>query len=202
MKITKIEAQVKNRGRYSVFVDEKFSFGISELGLINGGLRVGQELSKTELEALKNEAKTDKIYNQTLSLIMRRPRSSWEIEDYLRRKGHEPELRQTILNALSIKGFINDQDFARRWVQSRRLLKSISKRKLILELKQKRISDEIIQIVLAEDETNEVDVIRAEIAKKRRQTRYQDTTKLMQYLARQGYRYDDIKAALQVEGKE
>lgn len=197
MKISKIEAQVKNKGRYSVFVDDKFSFGISELGLIESGLIIGQEVSSGELEKLKDRAKVDKIYNQTLMLVARRPRSEWEIDDYLKRKGHEPEVRSEILNKLSIKGFINDSDFAKRWVDSRRLLKNISQRKLRVELKQKRIDEGIIDQVLSEDETDELDVIKAEIAKKRRQTRYQDDQKLIAYLARQGYNYSDIKDALE-----
>ena len=197
MKISKIEAQVKNKGRYSVFVDNKFSFGISELGLIDSGLRIGQEVSSGELEKLKDHARVDKIYNQTLMLVARRPRSEWEIDDYLKRKGHEPEVRSEILNKLSIKGFINDSDFAKRWVDSRRLLKNISQRKLRVELKQKRIDEGIIDQVLSEDETDELDVIKAEIAKKRRQTRYQDDQKLIAYLARQGYNYSDIKDALE-----
>lgn len=196
MKITKIEAQVKNRGRYSIFIDEKFEFGISELGLINSGLRIGQEVSKDDLEKLKEQAKIDKIYNQTLALVARRPRSEWEIEDYLKRKGHESDIRSEILSKLSSKGFINDADFARRWVESRRLLKNISQRKLRLELKQKRISEEIADEVLADDKTDEVEVIKAEISKKRRQKRYQDDQKLIAYLSRQGYNYGDIKSSL------
>ncbi len=82
MKITKIEGQVKAKGRYSVFIDDKFAFGISELGLINTGLRIGLELTNKQTAELKEEAKTDKLYNQVLSLIMRRPRSRWEVEDY------------------------------------------------------------------------------------------------------------------------
>jgi regulatory protein len=196
MKITKIEVQVKKKDRYSVFVDEKFAFGISELGLINSGLRLGQEITKEELNSLKEEAKNDKIYNQALALFARRPRSRWEITDYLKRKGVEENTVQEILNTLSIKGFINDEDFARRWVENRRLIKSISKRKLKLELKQKRIDEEIILNVLAEDETDEIDVLRSEIAKKRRQSRYQDDQKLIAYLARQGFNYGDIKEAM------
>lgn len=196
MKITKIQAQVKNQGRYSVFADDRFIFGLSELGLINSGLRVGQQLSKEELKKLKDQAKTDKIYNQTLSLIARRPRSEWEIDDYLKRKGHEPETRAEILSMLSKIDFINDADFARRWVESRRLLKNISRRKLRAELKQKRITENIIDEILTADNTDEAEVIKAEIIKKRRLTRYQDNQKLIAYLARQGYNYDDIKNAL------
>ncbi|MBW3568709.1 RecX family transcriptional regulator [Candidatus Parcubacteria bacterium] len=204
MKITRIEAQVKRKGRYSVFVDEKFAFGISELGLINSGLRIGQEISKVDLEKLKEQAKTDKIYNQVLSLIARRPRSRWEIESYLYNKipiskdspWKSKDVVEEIINTLSDKGFVNDADFARRWVESRRLLKNISQRKLRLELKQKRVVDEIVDEVLAADKTDEIEVIKAEINKKRRQTRYQDDQKLIAYLSRQGYNYGDIKSAL------
>lgn len=196
MKITKITAQVKRAGRYSIFVDGKFVFGISETGLINSGLKTGQEVSLSELNQYKQNAEIDKLYNKTLELIMRRPRSQWEITDYLKRKNASSEQIAALMQILTEKGFNNDQDFAKKWVDNRRLLKNISQRKLRLELKQKRISEEIIDQVLAEDETDEIAVIKAEIAKKRRQTRYRDNQKLIAYLARQGYNYSDIKAAI------
>lgn len=196
MKITKIEAQVKTKGRYSVFVDEKFEFGLSELGLINSGLRVGHEVSKHDLEKLKEDAKTDKMYNLTLGLIARRPRSQWEIEEYLRRKETEPEAVLEIIAKLKERKYIDDVDFAKRWIESRNLLKPTSRRKLQLELRAKRVSDASIKQALDDDETDELDILRREVEKKRRQPRYQDHTKLMQYLARQGYSYDDIKKIL------
>ena len=200
MKITKIESQVKNKGRYSVFVDEKFAFGISELGLISSKIRTGQEITAAELESLKDDAKLDKLYNLTLSLIMRRPRSRWEIQDYLRRKKAEEPDSASILKLLEEKGFINDSDFARRWVENRRLLKSISRRKLELELRQKRVPGDLIKQALEEDETDELEVLKREVEKKRQQTRYKDDLKLMQYLSRQGYSYDNIKRALSGDG--
>lgn len=196
MKITKIEAQVKQWGRYSVFVDEKFAFGLSELGLIDSGLRVGKEVSDAELVELKENSQTDKAYNLALGIIARRPRSEWEIRSYLTRKTVDQVASDEIIQKLISRGYINDEDFARRWVESRRLLKAISRRKLELELRTKRVPDAIIKSVLGEDETNELDVLLVEVDKKRRQPRYQDDAKLMQYLARQGYGYDDIKRAL------
>lgn len=196
MKITKIEAQVKTRGRYSVFVDGKFAFGMSELGLIESGLKAGQEYSKEELEKLKDEANTDKIYNMALGLIARRPRSKWEIENYLRRKEMDLVSSQAIITKMESKGFIDDFDFSKRWVENRRLLKPTSKRKLELELRAKRVKGDVIKRVLDEDEVDEFNVLLQEVEKKRRQTRYRDNDKLMQYLARQGYSYEDIKRAL------
>jgi regulatory protein len=78
----------------------------------------------------------------------------------------------------------------------RRLLKSVSKRRLVQELRQKHVADDTIQRAVAEDEADERVVLRELIAKKRRQTKYQDDLRLMQYLARQGFGYDDIKHAL------
>lgn len=200
MKVTRIEAQVKQKGRYSIYVDEVFAFGISELGLINAGYRVGQELTTEELAYAKEDAQTDKLYNRLLGLIARRPRSRWEIEDYLRRKEADPVTIDALVARLIDKGFINDHDFAQRWVESRRLLKPTSRRKLELELRTKRVSDAVIKDILAQDETSEYDVLVQEVTKKRRQTRYQDNEKLMNYLARQGYGYEDIKRALTDNG--
>lgn len=196
MKITDIKTQVKAKGRYSIFVDGKFAFGLSELGLINSGLRVGQEIDGAEMTALKADAQIDKAYNMVLGLIARRPRSRWEVDIYLKHKHYPLQAIESILNTLTYKGFLNDVDFAHRWVESRRLLKPISTRKLVLELKQKHVDENIIKEVLEEEQVDEFEVLLAEIEKKRRITRYQDNTKLMQYLARQGYRYDDIKRAL------
>ena len=92
---------------------------------------------------------------------------------------------------------LDDASFARSWVANRRLLRPTSKRKLQQELRAKRVPSAIIEEVLGEDETDENDVLKALIAKKRAMTKYKnDDLKLMQYLARQGFGYSDIKNAL------
>jgi regulatory protein len=199
MKITAIKQQVKRQDRYSIFVDEKYSFSLSELALINSGLRLGQEVTQEQLDELQNKAKIDKGYNQALNLLARRARSEWELRDYLKRKDYDSPIADEILNRLSDLGYVDDLAFAKAWVENRRLLKATSKRRLNAELRQKRISDDIIEQVLAEDETDEVEVLRELVQRKRKQTRYQDDLKLMQYLSRQGYNYDDIKSALSGE---
>jgi len=196
MKITAIKQQVKRAERYSIYVDGKYAFSLSEGGLLKAGLGINQEVSQAKLAELQETAVLDKGYDRALNLISRRPRSEWELQDYLKRKDYEPDAIQKILNMLSDRGYVNDADFARRWVESRRLLKATSKRRLRQELKQKRVPDEIIDEALAADETDEQSVLKELIAKKRQQTCYQDKLKLMQYLSRQGYNYDDIKSAL------
>lgn len=199
MKITDIKAQVKRQGRYSVYVDEKYSFSLSENELLTVGLRIGQEYSAEEFENLKQKAVLDKAYMRAYDLLSRRARSEWELRDYLKRKDYDTPTINDIVKTLQGKGYIDDAKFAESWVRNRRLLKATSKMRLRQELKQKRVSDDVITIALEEDETSERDVLRDLVQRKRQQTRYQDKDKLMQYLLRQGFRYDDIKEVLNSE---
>lgn len=196
MRITKISQQVKRANRYSVYLDGKYSFSLGEHELLKLGLHSGQELTGEELASYQDESAFGKWFDKTLNLLSFRLRSEWELRDYLRRKDCPPEISERILNKLSINGYVNDEQFAKRWVENRRLLKSTSRRRLSQELRQKRISNDIIDKILAEDkeDTDEQEVLRQLVDKKR--ARYPDQLKLMQYLARQGYSYDDIKTVL------
>lgn len=199
MKITAIKQQVKRADRYSIYGDKKYLFSFSEGELLSSGIRIGQELDEERLSELKDKAVIDKAYDRAINLVSRRPRSEWELQDYLRRKEYEPHLRDVVIEKLRKRGYVNDEDFAKRWVESRRLLKSMSKRRLSQELRQKRISDEVIQQTLEADETDELEILTVLVEKKRGQTKYKDNVKLMQYLARQGFSYDLIKQAMSQE---
>src|SRR3989344_3242399 len=197
MKITSIKQQVHRQDRYAISIDGKYAFSFGESELINNGLRLGQELSAEEVSRLKDTAQLDKLYDRALSYIALRQRSRWELEQYFKRKKSPTPLIELILNKLSVNGYLDDQKFAQAWVNNRHLLKPISHRQLIQELRQKHVPSEIIDQVLAQDETDETEVLKELVAKKRRQTRYRDDLKLMQYLSRQGYNYGDIKEAIQ-----
>jgi regulatory protein len=197
MKITKIVQQQKNTARYSIFVDEKYSFSLSESALLESKLHSGQELTREQVEEYKQLSQDDKLYNRALNYVAMRPRSVWEVEFYLKRKDSPAPLIEQITNKLKNYGMLDDRKFAESFVRDRRLLRSASSRKIKLELQKKHIARDIIDEVLAEDETDEKDMLKAQIAKKLQQSKYQnDELKLMQYLARQGFGYGDIKDAL------
>ncbi|HXE10213.1 MAG TPA: RecX family transcriptional regulator [Verrucomicrobiae bacterium] len=198
MNVTAIKQQVKRQGRYSIFVDGTYAFSLSEIALLESKLSIGRELTSDELKELKQTSADDKVYNNALAYATLRLRSTWEMEQYLRRKQASAPLADQILNKLSIMGLLDDEAFARGWVANRRLLKSMSRRKLLQELRAKRVPDDIAQRAVTEDQTDEQSVLVDLIARKRRQARYRDDQKLMQYLAGQGFNYGDIKAALEI----
>ena len=195
-KVTDIKQQVKRQDRYSIFIDGKYSFSLSENELMQSGIRLNKEYTSTELEQLKQTAVLDKAYMRSLDMLSRRARSEWELRDYLRRKDYEPDVIDQIITRLKKSQYIDDYIFAKAWVDNRRLLKATSKRKLSQELKQKRVEQSVIDGVLAEDGTDELAVIRELIVKKRSQSRYQDDQKLIAYLLRQGFSYGDVKEAM------
>jgi regulatory protein len=197
MKITQISQQIKQQDRYSIYVDGKYAFSLSASALLESQLVRGQQLSEGELQNWKRQSSEDKISNQALRYAALRPHSRWEMQNYLKRKTISPALTQKILNKLTDISLLDDLAFARSWVANRRLLRPTSKRKLQQELRAKRVDDEVIDQVLAEDETTEQDVLRELIAKKRQLSKYKvDDLKLMQYLATQGFNYGDIKNIL------
>jgi SOS response regulatory protein OraA/RecX len=59
------------------------------------------------------------------------------------------------------------------------------------------VPEAIISQAMNEDEADERSVLRELVEKK--QARYPEKSKFMQYLARQGFSYDDIKAVLEEE---
>jgi len=194
MKITNIKQQVKRADRYSIFVDGKYAFSLSESALLQQGLASGQEFDAQKLKDLKRASGEDKAYGDALRYAALRPRSEWELETYLKRKDVEEPVAARIIERLRDLGMLDDQAFAAAWIANRRLLKSTSKRRLHLELKQKRVPERIIEQALREDATDERTTLRELVAKKQR--RYPDRNKFMQYLARQGFGYDDIKSVI------
>lgn len=196
MRITAIRQQQKAKDRYSVYVDEKYSFSLSESALISSGISSGTELTAEQLEAYKRLSSEDKLWGRVLRYVAARLRSIHEVREYLRRKEAASELTDQYIERLVDIGLLDDHRYAQVFVENRRMLKPSSKRKLQLELKQKRIPDAVINEVLADDEGDDKSALRDLVIKKRRQTKYQDDMKLKQYLARQGFGFDDINRAL------
>lgn len=196
MKITSIKHQIKRAGRYSIFVDGVYSFSLSEAALLTSKITIGQELSVDQVAQYQQLSADDKIYNQTLRYIALRSRTKWEIEAYLKRKNASPTLSKSILNKLSVIGLINDKKYAQSFVNDRRLLRPSSRRKLINDLRKKHIPPTVIEEAVGNEVIDEQSALKAIIEKKRQQAKYQDDLKLMQYLARQGFNYGDIKDAL------
>ena len=215
MKVTHLSSQIRNPDRVNVSIDGKYRFSLDIAQVTDLGVKVGKEIDQAELEMLETESQFGKLYARALEYSLARPRSVREMRDYLYRKtlstkyrtkkgdirtrdGYAPSLTERVLNRLEEKGHVDDEVFARWWAESRNLTKGSSMRKLSNELMQKGVSRDVIERMIDESGRNDDDELQKIITKKRR--RYPDEQKLIAYLARQGFSYDDIKQALANEG--
>lgn len=212
MKITAITAQQKDKNRVNVMVDGIYRFSLDIFQYADLGIRVGKEYTEQELVELESESQFGKLYARALEYCLMRPHSAKEVRDYLYRKtrdqrvkdrrsgemrikpGVSEALTARVFERLLVKGYVDDAKFTRYWIDNRSLTKGASSRKLQAELQAKGVSRPIIEVYLAESDRSDEDEIQKVIAKKAR--RYDDPQKLMQYLARQGFSYDQIKEAL------
>ncbi len=191
--VTAIKKQAK-RARYSIFVDDRYSFSCSELGLSTLGIAVGDELDRSTLEDKIGQAEVDRYYDRVLNYLAIRPRSNVEIARYLKRKDCDEEVATHIINRLTERNLIDDSDFAKRWVESRQLNRPRSKRHLAYELRQKGLDKDDIEATTAE--LDDVETLKNLFSTRGLLQKYPDRRKLMAYLARQGFNYDAIQAAL------
>lgn len=212
MKITSISIQQRDKNRVNVSVDGKYRFSLDYTQIAELGVKVGKEYTEVELSDLENESQFGKLYMRALEYSLMRPHSQHELSQYLYRKtrdtltktgsikkGVSKALTERVFDRIILKGYVNDEAFARYWVENRQLRKGISKRKLQVELASKGVDRSIVESLLSETDRTDEEEIQKIIEKK--MGRYDDTQKLMAYLARQGFSYDDIKQAIENSNK-
>jgi regulatory protein len=207
VKITGITSQTKNNNRVNVMVDGTYRFSLDIFQVSDLGIRIGKEYTEEELLSLESESQFGKLYSRALEYCMMRPHSAKEVRDYLYRKtrdtrtktggikkGVPQEVADRVFDRLVEKSYIDDEKFARYWIENRNLTKGTSRRKLVAELRSKGVEQSLVERLFGDSERNDEDELQKIITKKR--NRYPDDQKFMQYLARQGFSYDDIKQAL------
>lgn len=212
MKITALTPQQRDNNRVNVFIDGKYRFSLDVLQLSDLGVKVGRDINEQQLAELEQESQFGKVYTRALEYALIRPRSQREMRDYLYRKtlnkkyktkrtgeikdrlGVSKELTERVFERLQQKGYVDDQKFADFWVENRNQRKGSSLRKLAAELAAKGVDRTIVDQVLADTDRTDKSELQKIIVKKR--SKYSDDQKLIAYLARQGFSYDDIKEAL------
>lgn len=192
MKITAIIQQVKNPDRASIFIDGKYSFSLTLNELVGEKLKISQDIEEPALRRLKKMSEDGKLRARALEWVLNRPRSQREFKDYMFRKKADPDIAGRLLQDFTEKRYLDETRYA-EWLADLRRRKGKSERAIRSELAGKGIDREVVAETLA-DGDDELERLRALVAKKGQLPRYKaDPQKFMQYLARQGFAYEDIK---------
>lgn len=119
-------------------------------------------------------------------------RSRHELAARLAKRNVPEEIAEPLLDRFTEVGLVDDEAFARAWVDSRRRTRGLARPALAQELRRKGIADETVREVLDEvDPSDEEESARLLVRKKLRSLRNVDDTvaarRLTGMLARKGY---------------
>jgi len=188
--ITGLEAQKRNPQRVNVYINDEFAFGLARI--VAAWLKIGQELSDTKIAELKTQDQKEQALQRAINLISYRPRSEEEVRNNLKKHDIPEETTTAVIKRLRENGLLNDEQFAKSWIENRATFRPRSKMALRIELVQKGIDKEIIDEMLSSvnDEEQAYEAGR----KKARQLQSKDEKtfkhKLLGFLARRGFNYE------------
>jgi regulatory protein len=111
----------------------------------------------SERNAPPQEAAREKC----LRLLAVRARSAAELRDRLRGAGFAEEVIENVLGGLGRAGLVDDEEFARSWVASRRGSGTTGRRRLRWELRRKGVPEELIRRTVDEEIDEEEEFRRA-----------------------------------------
>lgn len=143
-----------------------------------------------------------------LNRLAERARSRAELAETLERKHVPGPVAERLLDRFQEVGLVDDEAFARTWVESRQRSKGTARSVLAMELRRKGIDEEISRAVLADlDPEDERDAAHRLVQKKLRSMGgLDDTTRIRRLtgmLARKGYApqvaFDVVRAELDTE---
>jgi len=194
-KITALEFQKKNPERVNVFLDGKFAFGLP--AILAARLKPGQLLADAEIQALQAEGSIETAYDRTLNYLSYRPRSRAEVVRYLQKRELPEGQIEAVAERLERAGLLDDEAFARYWVENRERHRPKGLRALRHELREKGIGNATIDRVLVSVDVS--DSAYRSAARKARQLAHLDeqsfTRKIVEYLARRGFDYEVAREA-------
>jgi len=208
MVITKIEYQKRDPERVNIYIDGKFFCGISIDTLALENLYEGLEVDDNLLDKILKEDLGKRFLNRAADYLSHAAKTEFQVRQYLKnlkfkKKGiwfneniqlDWDSLFNQIIDSLKKYKYIDDEEFAHAFVQSRLRVKPRGKSVLISELLSKGVNKEIAQMVCDEEITDELEVLENSFRKKFKDEKFNiQNQKMVGYLLRKGFSWDLIE---------
>lgn len=220
MKIEKLEPSQHRQGRWLVWLEDGSLVRVGEGEVVSLSLYTGKELTEAEGEALAAAARQNQMDRRAVALLTARPMSRRELVDKLsaptrrRKPGREDEacsdpeqlerereaLRQAAektADRLEGLGLLNDEEYAKT-VARHYAAKGYGRRKIQDELYRRGVPREFWEDALAQCGTREeqLDELVSKRMRGEEPTR-ENLKRTSDYLARRGFSWEEISAALE-----
>lgn len=217
MLITRLEYQKKDPNRVNLYLEGKFFCGISLDTLAKEALYEGFDLQEDVLERIIKDELRARFLSRAFEYISKSPKTEFQIKRYLKELKFKKkdswykedlqidweEMFEGIVLKLKELKYIDDENYARMFVQSRMRIKPRGKSVLISELISKGVSKDVAQMVCDEEVEDEYELLKKTFRKKYKERRL-DTkdSKMVGYLYRKGFSWDLIERLSNDDTKE
>lgn len=205
-RVSRIAPQRRDPDRVNVYLDDVFAFGLDASIVLESGLHAGQQLSEAETLELRDGDEIRRATSAAVQFLGYRARSEREICDRLRRRGFADAAIEATLTRLRDWHYVDDQDFAGRWVDNRLQHRPRSTRLLTQELLQHGIDRDTAQQVVTDAEVDEqadaITLARERAERLRTLDPAVRDRRIAALLGRRGYGWDVIRTALRALEEE
>ena len=188
--ITELKPQVKNSKRVSVYLNGSYYCGLDLLTVMQARLKVGQEIDENTLIEIQRNSEASACFDSALNFISKSVKTEREIKDKLLKKGYLEEIVLETIEKLKSYNYVNDKDYADRYVSTYKGSKS--KKLIKFELQKKGVVKSSVEERLSEIESELETAIKiAEKYVKSKEKNTETLQKCYKYLLSKGFSYDD-----------
>lgn len=184
--------------RFHVSFDNGEEIKISEDTLVNFGLYKGQEVEEEFVENLKFEDEKSEALLLSYKFLQRN-KTKQQLVDYLYKNKIQRDIIDIILPILEEKNYLNDEDYARRYLSDALNIKKYGKIKTRYMLMSKGIDKKIIEKVMEDydyelEYMNALELIEKRISKDETDPKIINSAK--NYLQGRGFEFEIINFTL------
>lgn len=198
--ITAIRDATRDPERVLIDIDGRFAFAISRLLAAEHHLQVGLTLTETDLATLLAAGEVARATDSALRFLAYRPRSTREVTDRLRQRGYSDQAIDAAIEKLRGWRYLDDQEFARFWVENRLENRPAGSRRLRQELRLKGVDGKLVDQAIDETEVDElpaaIELARKRVERLRGLDPIVQRRRLAGFLQRRGYGWDIVKPAI------
>lgn len=199
MTVTRLEPVTKTK--YKVYLDGQFAFILYKGELSRYHIAVDGKLDEEAYQSIRTEVVLKRAKLRAMHLLSDMGRTESQLRAKLEQGGYVSDIVEAAIAYVKSFGYVNDMEYARSFIESRKDKKS--RKEIYAALCQKGITKE--EIEKAFEECYEIDdskaAIEAIIRKKKfdpETADYTERQKIAGYLMRKGFRYEDVRQVIQV----
>lgn len=193
--ITDIKEQAKNKKRVNVYLDGVYYCGLDLVTAVKYRLKKGMQIKESDIVEMQRTSEMQACFDSALNYLSLSIKTTKQVRDNLLKKGYLSEVVDETVLKLNEYGYLNDLEYAKRYVESYK--NSKGKRLIELELIKKGVKKECVYdaLNLIEEQTESIEKL-AEKYLKNKNKDLKTLQKLFKYLISKGFGYDEVQLAI------